>query len=65
MASRRWVDWDILAKMGAGLVMMGITAACVFIGGFITMRVFVLGGLGVVVFLWGLLSIGDTKNEWE
>jgi hypothetical protein len=65
MASRRWLDGDILAKMGGGLLLMAIPAAMIIFGGVISMRAFVLGALGLACFLWGLLSIGDMKNDWE
>ena len=65
MASRRWLDWDIIAKMGGGLILMALPVSSVLFGGFITMRLWVLGGLGLACFFWGLLSIGDIKNDWE
>jgi hypothetical protein len=65
MASRRWLDWDILAKMGGGLAMMGLPAFTWYGLGWITRGLFVVGALGIAVFCWGLFSIGDTKNEWE
>jgi hypothetical protein len=65
MSSRRWIDTDNLVKMiGGGLVAL---AAITFVLATekISRGIFVLGGLGVVCFFWGLLSIGDQKNEWE
>ncbi len=65
MASRRWLDWDIIAKMLGGLVMMAIPAGTWFIGGWITRGLFVMGALGIALFCWGLFAIGDSKSEWE
>lgn len=65
MAKRRWMDWDIAVKMLAGLAMMAVPAGLWLATGMVSMRTWVVGGLGVAVFLWGLLSIGDCKNEWE
>lgn len=62
MASkRRWMDWDIVGKMALGLVLIGISTAMWFGGTFWPWGWVV----GVGSFLWGLLSIGDKKNEWE
>jgi hypothetical protein len=65
MASRRWMDWDIIAKMGGGLIMVALPVSSWFGGGFITRGLWTLGIFGVVIFFWGLLSIGDLKNDWE
>lgn len=65
MGSRRWVDGDILLKiLGGGIVALGVTAY-VLATNTISRGLFVIGGLGVVCFFWGLLSIGDQKSEWE
>ena len=65
MASRRWIDWDILAKMGGGLAMMGVPVFTWFVLGWITKGLFVMGALGIGLFCWGLFAIGDSKSEWE
>ena len=65
MASRRWLDWDIVLKMIAGLAMLAIPVVQWLTTDMLSMRLFVVGGLGVALFFWGLLSIGDKKNEWE
>jgi hypothetical protein len=62
MASRRWLDWDIIAKMGGGLALIGLSTALLLFAG----RVWFWGwGFGAILFFWGLLSIGDIKNDWE
>jgi hypothetical protein len=59
--ARRWVDGDILAKMGLGAVLTGVSTYLWSVG-----RIWPWGWVvGVGSFLWGLLSIGDKKSEWE
>ncbi len=62
MASRRWLDWDILAKMGGGLALIGVSFGILFFAQRIWFWGWVVGG---ILFFWGLFSIGDIKNEWE
>lgn len=62
MASkRRWMDWDIVGKVALGLLMIGVSTA-MWSGGTFWPWGWVIG---VGSLLWGLLSIGDKKNEWE
>ncbi len=62
MASkRRWMDWDIAGKVALGLLMIGVSTALWLSGTFWPWG----WVIGVGSFLWGLLSIGDKKNEWE
>ena len=49
----------------AGLAMLAIPVVQWLTTDMLSMRLFVVGGLGVALFFWGLLSIGDKKNEWE
>jgi hypothetical protein len=59
---RRWLDWDILAKMGGGLALCGLSFALLLA----TDRIWIWGWvMGGILFLWGLFSIGDLKNDWE
>lgn len=65
MAQRRWIDGPILGKMLGGLALMALPAASWYLGGFLTLRGWILGALGLMLFFWGLLSIGDKKSGWE
>lgn len=65
MASRRWIDGPILAKMAAGLAMMALPAALWMFSDRMSMRVWIVGALGLMLFVWGASSIGDKKSEWE
>jgi len=65
MSSRRWIDGPILAKIAGGLAMMAIPTGSWFLSGVLQMRAWIVGALGLTLFLWGLLSIGDKKSEWE
>jgi hypothetical protein len=62
MSSRRWLDWDILAKVGGGLALIGVSTGLFF---FADLVWFWGWGIGAILFFWGLLSIGDLKNDWE
>lgn len=50
--------------MGGGLALMAIPVGSWYMG-FMTMKAWIAGGIGLGLFAWGLLSIGDIKNEWE
>lgn len=63
--ARRGLDRDILGKMGLGVLMILGAAAYVLILSRISPLVLALAFGGVLVFLWGLLSIGDKKSDWE
>ena len=59
--ARRWMDTDILAKMGFGVLMIGVSTGLLLL----TDRIWVWGWVvGVGGLLWGLFSIGDKKSEW-
>jgi hypothetical protein len=62
MASRRWIDTDILAKIGGGLLLVALSA-----GAWFGLHRFWPWGwvMGGILLCWGLFSIGDSKNEWE
>jgi hypothetical protein len=65
MGSRRGVDRDILVKMGIGALMVLAAAAYVVMLSRISAGIVALAFGGVLMFLWGLLSIGDSKSDWE
>lgn len=56
------MDWDIIGKIGGGLALIGTSFAILFLADRIWFWGWVVGG---ILFLWGLLSIGDLKNDWE
>jgi hypothetical protein len=59
--ARRWMDAEILGKIGLGAVLIGVSTVLWFMG-----RVWPWGWVvGVGSLLWGVFSIGDKKNEWE
>jgi hypothetical protein len=55
------MDWDIVGKISLGVLLIAVSTAAWFGGTFWPWGWVV----GVGSFLWGLLSIGDKKNEWE
>ncbi len=65
MASRRWIDLNIILKVVGGLIMMGLPVLLWFGSGRVGRGPFIVGLLGVWLFLWGLMAIGDSNNEWE
>ena len=58
------MDAGIAGKMGGGLALMAIPASCWF-SGYMTRGAWVAGALGLMLFVWGLSSIGDVKSDWE
>lgn len=54
------MDAGIAAKMGLGLVMIGVSTA-IWFGGYFWPWGWVIG---IGAFCWGLFSIGDTKSKW-
>ena len=65
MASRRWLDAEILGKMGGGLVLMAIPAGMWFMDDKMSRGAWTLGIAGLILFVWGLSCIGDKKSDWE
>ena len=65
MPSRRWIDWDIIARMGLGAILVAAPLFTWFALGFITRGLWIGGALGAVIFCWGLFSIGDIKSDYE
>lgn len=63
--ARRGLDRDIVGKMVVGVLMIVGAGGYVLVLQRVSVLVLALGLGGVLVFLWGLLSIGDKKNDWE
>jgi len=55
------MDRGIAAKLGIGAFMLAVSTGLWFSG-----RFWPWGwAIGVIFLLWGLMTIGDKKNEWE
>lgn len=63
--ARKGIDREILGRMAGGIALAAVPIVVLLITDRPYFGLAGLGACGVALFLWGLFSIGDQKNEWE